>query len=67
MRTTIMIDDALMNEALDATGLTSKRELVELALRTLVRLNRQVGIRRFRGRLAWDGDLDAMRTDPSLP
>jgi Arc/MetJ family transcription regulator len=63
MRTNIVIDDQLMSEALKATGLSTKREAVELGLRTLVRLSEQEAIRRFRGRLAWEGDLDAMRTD----
>jgi Arc/MetJ family transcription regulator len=62
MRTNIVID-ALMAETLKATGLKTKREAVELGLRTLLRLRRQQEIRQFRGRLAWDGDLDAMRTD----
>jgi hypothetical protein len=34
-----------------------------MGLRTLLRLRRQEDIRGFRGRLAWEGDLDAMRTD----
>ena len=63
MRTNIVIDDALMDEALKATGLKTKREAVELGLRTLVALRRQADIRRFRGRLMWEGDLEAMRTD----
>jgi len=63
MRTNIVIDDALMADALKATGLKTKREAVELGLRTLLRLRRQDEIRRFRGKLAWEGDLDAMRSD----
>ncbi|MBL1256515.1 type II toxin-antitoxin system VapB family antitoxin [Methylocystis sp. Sn-Cys] len=63
MRTNIVIDDALMKETLEATGLKSKREAVDLALRTLLRLERQKEIKRFRGKLDWRGDLDAMRTD----
>jgi Arc/MetJ family transcription regulator len=63
MRTNIVIDDALMDEALKTTGLSTKREAVELALRTLVRLGRQEEIRRFRGKLAWESDLEAMRLD----
>jgi Arc/MetJ family transcription regulator len=65
MRTNIVIDDALMEAALKATGAATKREAVELGLRAVVRLNRQAGIRHFRGRLRWEGDLDAMRTDPA--
>lgn len=63
MRTNIVIDDQLMAEAMQATGLKTKREAVELGLKTLLRLRRQEEIRAFRGRLAWDGDLDAMRRD----
>ncbi|KAA0213339.1 MAG: type II toxin-antitoxin system VapB family antitoxin [Lautropia sp.] len=63
MRTNIVIDDELMKQALRATGLKTKREAVELGLRTLLRLRRQQEIRRFRGKLPWEGDLEAMRTD----
>ncbi|MDO9474950.1 MAG: type II toxin-antitoxin system VapB family antitoxin [Caulobacter sp.] len=63
MRTNIVIDDDLMEEALKATGASTKREAVELGLRTLVKLRKQESIRQFRGRLAWEGDLDAMRSD----
>jgi Arc/MetJ family transcription regulator len=63
MRTNIVIDEKLMKETLRLTGLKTKREAVELGLRTLVRLRKQEYIRRFRGKLAWRGDLDAMRTD----
>lgn len=63
MRTNIVIDDQLMSEALRATGLKTKREAVELGLRTLLRLRQQEEIRQFRGKLDWQGDLDKMRTD----
>jgi Arc/MetJ family transcription regulator len=63
MRTNIVIDDQLMQDALRATGLKTKREAVELGLRTLLRLRRQAEIRDYRGKLAWEGDLEAMRVD----
>jgi Arc/MetJ family transcription regulator len=63
MRTNIVIDDKLMRDALRASGLKTKREAVEEGLRTLLRLKRQEEIRKFRGKLAWKGDLGAMRTD----
>jgi len=63
MRTNIVIDDKLMEDTLRATGLKTKREAVELGLRTLLRLRQQEEIRRFRGKLPWEGDLDAMRMD----
>ena len=63
MRTNIVIDDRLMRDTLRATGVKTKREAVELGLRTLLRLSRQGEIRRLRGKLKWSGDLDAMRID----
>ncbi len=63
MRTNIVIDDQLIQDTLRVTGLKTKREAVELGLRTLLQLRRQEEIRRFRGKLDWQGDLDAMRTD----
>ena len=63
MRTNIVIDDKLMRETLRLTGLRTKREAVELGLRTVVRLKSQEEIRRFRGKLNWQGDLEAMRSN----
>ncbi|NKI94875.1 type II toxin-antitoxin system VapB family antitoxin [Rhizobacter sp. SG703] len=63
MRTNIVIDDKLMRDALRVSGAKTKREVVELALQTLLQLNRQAQARQFRGKLHWEGDLDAMRTD----
>jgi len=64
MRTNIVIDDALMDAAMKASGATTKRETVELGLRALVRLRRQAGLRAYRGTLpGWTGDLEAMRSD----
>jgi Arc/MetJ family transcription regulator len=63
MRTNIVIDDALMRQAMQASGARSKREAVELGLRTLVRLQQQGEIRSFRGQLRWEGDLEAQRLD----
>jgi len=62
VRTNIVIDDELMREALASTGASTKREAVDLALRTLVRLARQERIKAFRGKLTWEGDLDTMRS-----
>lgn len=62
MRTNIEIDDKLMDEVLKATGLSTKKDAVELGLKTLIRLKRQENIKRFRGHLKWTGDLEEMRT-----
>ena len=63
MRTNIVIDDKLMKDALRTTGVKTKREAVELGLRTLIQLGKQEQARRLRGKITWEGDLDAMRTD----
>ncbi len=63
MRTNIVIDDDLIVDAMRVTGLKTKREAVELGLKTLLRLGKQGDIRRFRGKLDWSGDLEAIRTD----
>jgi Arc/MetJ family transcription regulator len=63
VRTNIVIDDKLMADTLRATGLKTKREVVELGLRTLLRLRQQSEIKKLRGKITWEGDLDAMRRD----
>jgi Arc/MetJ family transcription regulator len=61
MRTNVVIDEALMAEAMKYTGLSTKKAVIEEALRTLVRLKAQEQIRTLRGELHWEGDLDALR------
>ena len=51
-----------MRDTLRATGLKTKREAVEEGLRLLLRITRQAQIRRYRGKLNWQGDLDTMRS-----
>lgn len=63
MRTNIIIDDTLMTDALKASGVKTKKEAVELGLRMLIRLKQQRELRTLRGKLDWQGDLDAMRSD----
>jgi Arc/MetJ family transcription regulator len=63
MRTNIVIDDELMKQVLKQTGIKTKREAVDMGLKTLLRLKRQENIRNYRGKFEWTGDLDDMRTD----
>lgn len=63
MRTNLVIDDELMRDALRVTGLKTKREVVDLALRTLVKLKSQQKVTKLRGRMAWAGALEPMRAD----
>ena len=63
MRTNVVIEDDLMEEALKVSGLKTKREAVEEGLRLLVQTRRQKRIKRLRGKLKWEGSLDDMRRD----
>ncbi len=61
MRTNIVIDDQLLRAAMRASGLPTKRAVVEEALRVYVQLKGQTGIRQLRGKVKWAGDLHASR------
>lgn len=61
MRTNIVIDETLIQSVMEETGLKTKREAVERGLQLLLRLSRQARIREFRGKLQWEGDLEASR------
>ncbi|MEG5046651.1 type II toxin-antitoxin system VapB family antitoxin [Microcoleus sp. B4-C1] len=63
IKSTIEIDNSLITNALQATGLTAQEEVVELALSLLIQMKNQQNLRALRGKLAWDGDLDRMRTN----
>ncbi len=63
MRTNIVIDDKLMSVALKTSGLKTKKEVVEEGLRLLVKVKNQSRLRKLRGKLKWEGNLDEMRQD----
>lgn len=63
MRTNIVIDEDLMQEAMALTGVKTKKAAVETGLRLLVQIKKQERLKSLRGKLHWDGDLDAMRAD----
>ena len=61
MRTNIVIDDDLIQKAMKATGLHTKKAVVEAGLKLLIDVKAQAGIRRLRGKLKWEGNLGEMR------
>lgn len=61
MRTNIIIDDNLMQQTLQATGIKTKKEAVEQGLKLLLQKSQQQKIRKLRGKLNWEGDLAEMR------
>ena len=64
VRTNIDIDDRLMRQAMRRSGARTKRAAVEEALRLLIRTHDQKSLRRLRGKVAWEGDLEASRLGP---
>ena len=61
MRTNIVIDDELMASALQASGLNTKKDVVEEGLKLLVKIHKQQAVRSLRGKIRWEGNLDEMR------
>ncbi len=61
MRTNIDIDDSLMRQAMRLGGTGTKKATVEAGLRLLIETRSQVGIRRLRGKVKWEGNLEVSR------
>jgi Arc/MetJ family transcription regulator len=61
MRTNIDIDDDLMHRAMKHSGARTKKSAVEAGLRLLAATHEQGSIRRLRGKINWEGDLDQSR------
>ncbi|MFO1471010.1 MAG: type II toxin-antitoxin system VapB family antitoxin [Turneriella sp.] len=61
MRTNIVLDDKLVKEAMKLSGKKTKRELVDFALHELINQHRRRALLNLRGKIHWEGDLDAMR------
>ena len=63
MRTNIVLDEELIDRARKLTGIKTKKQVIQEALRLLIQLREQEQVRLLRGRLLWEGDLDEMRQD----
>jgi Arc/MetJ family transcription regulator len=63
MRTNIEIDDRLMEHAMRSSGANTKKAAVEAGLQLLVKTHAQTSIRRLRGKVRWEGDLQKSRRD----
>ena len=63
MRTNIVIDDELMNSSRHISGCKTKKKTIESALKLLISVKSQSFIKKYRGKLKWDGDLESMRRD----
>ncbi|HET6468900.1 MAG TPA: type II toxin-antitoxin system VapB family antitoxin [Geminicoccaceae bacterium] len=61
MRTNIVIDDALMAEAMRLSGLKTKKAMIQAALELFVKIKRQRDIFELAGKIQWEGDLEESR------
>lgn len=63
MRTNIVIDDELMQHAIQLSGSKTKKEAVERGLKTLIDIKKQEALKAYKGSLPWEGDIDVLRKD----
>ncbi|MCP3933184.1 MAG: type II toxin-antitoxin system VapB family antitoxin [Bacteroidetes bacterium] len=63
MRTNVVINDRLMTNALELSGLKTKKKVIEEALKLYVQMLHQKALLELRGKLKWEGNLDEMRTN----
>ena len=61
MRTNIELDDELVKQAMRRTGAPTKKAVVTAGLRLLVQTHSQVSIRKLRGKVKWQGNLEESR------
>ena len=66
MRTNVVIEDDAITEAMRLTGIKTKRGVIDAALRTLVRLQRQRAVLTLEGSVTWEGDLSMLRMARSV-
>jgi len=60
-RTNIDLDERLVRQGLKIFNCKSKRELVQLALKELLRSAKRKEILELRGKVKWKGDLEELR------
>ena len=60
-RTNIVLDDELVKDCMNATGIKTKKSLVDYALKELLRKNKQKRLLDLQGKINWKGDLKEMR------
>jgi len=63
MRTNIIINDSLMEEAKRLGGYKTKKDAVEAGLRLIIRLKKQEEMKKLQGKIHWEGKLEKMRLD----
>jgi len=62
METAVTVDFDILNKAMQATSGQTQRQLIEDALRFYTTQSKQADVRKYRGKLQWEGNLDELRT-----
>jgi len=62
-RTNVVLDDNLVEDCIKATGITTRKALIDHALRELLRHENQRKILDLKGKINWEGNLDEWRQD----
>ncbi len=65
-RTNIVLDDDLVAKCQKATGIKTRRALIDHALRELLRRESQTRILELKGKIHWEGDLEASRSGRTI-
>jgi len=63
MRTNIVLDDSIMKTALEIGGFKTKKATIENALRLFIQVKGQQKIKKLKGKIHWEGNLEEMRKD----
>ena len=63
MRTNIVLDNVQMNSAKQTCKFRTKKEVIESSLKLMIKVKSQSFIKKYRGKLTWEGDLESMRRD----
>jgi len=63
MKTNIVIDDLLISKAMAVTGLKTKKGTIVAGLKLLLQIDKQKSIKKLKGKLQWEGNIDKMRSD----
>ena len=66
MRTNVILDEDLVNRARQLTGIKTKKQVIQEALRLLIQIREQENVRALRGKLRWEGNLDELRQGRQL-
>lgn len=66
IRTSVALDKETLEQALQITHIKNNRELIDYALRELIRHKQQKKLLELKGKITWEGDLNAMRENQQL-